>query len=397
MLASLSLPVLVGAAGLATDTIQWTLWKRQIQRQADSAALAGAYARAQGKSASASATADLTRNASVTLSATPTIENAPTAGAYAGNDKAVRVILQTQQTLPFSSLFLPTAPVIQAEATAAAVSNGNYCILALESDVGAGVTMQGNATVNMGCGIASNSKGSNAVSAGGSSTITATPVAAVGGLQGSSNYLSPTTLLPYSVAQEDPYAARLPVPAPSSCSGPVNVNPNGSATVSPGCYRGMDIKGTVTFSPGIYYIDGGTVSFGSQAVVSGAGVTFILTSTSAASNPSSIATISMNGGASVNLTATTSGTYAGILFYQDPRANFASGNTFNGNASSTYQGAIYMPRQEIQFSGTSGMNTNCLQIVARRVVLIGNSAVNNVCPSGSGASSFTGTRVLLVG
>ncbi len=39
------LPLIVGAAGLASDTIQWTLWKRQLQRAADSAAIAGVYDR----------------------------------------------------------------------------------------------------------------------------------------------------------------------------------------------------------------------------------------------------------------------------------------------------------------------------------------------------------------
>src|SRR3954449_9976830 len=38
--------LVIGAAGLATDTIEWTLWKRQLQRAADSAAFAGAYDRA---------------------------------------------------------------------------------------------------------------------------------------------------------------------------------------------------------------------------------------------------------------------------------------------------------------------------------------------------------------
>jgi uncharacterized membrane protein len=45
------LPVMVGAAGLATDTIQWTLWRRQLQRAADSAAIAGVYDRASASGA----------------------------------------------------------------------------------------------------------------------------------------------------------------------------------------------------------------------------------------------------------------------------------------------------------------------------------------------------------
>ena len=44
-IAAASFPLIIGAAGLATDTIQWTLWKRQLQRAADSAAIAGVYDR----------------------------------------------------------------------------------------------------------------------------------------------------------------------------------------------------------------------------------------------------------------------------------------------------------------------------------------------------------------
>src|SRR5205809_7498135 len=45
-IAAACMPLVVGAAGLATDTIQWTLWRRQLQRAADSAAIAGVYDRA---------------------------------------------------------------------------------------------------------------------------------------------------------------------------------------------------------------------------------------------------------------------------------------------------------------------------------------------------------------
>src|SRR5215211_6852997 len=45
ILAAAAMPLLIGSAGLATDTIQWALWKRQLQRAADSAAIAGVYDR----------------------------------------------------------------------------------------------------------------------------------------------------------------------------------------------------------------------------------------------------------------------------------------------------------------------------------------------------------------
>ena len=68
MLATMAMPVLIGAGGLATDTIQWSLWKRQIQRQADSAAMAGAFARAQGATVSTAAQSEIASHSFVTLS-----------------------------------------------------------------------------------------------------------------------------------------------------------------------------------------------------------------------------------------------------------------------------------------------------------------------------------------
>ena len=36
VIAAAALPLVLGSAGLASDTIQWALWKRQLQRAADS-------------------------------------------------------------------------------------------------------------------------------------------------------------------------------------------------------------------------------------------------------------------------------------------------------------------------------------------------------------------------
>lgn len=395
-IAAVCLPLLVGAAGLAVDTTQWTYWRRQLQREADSAALAGAFAKAQSKDPVVAANSDLSRTNTILLSGPADIHSAPTTGAFIGNSQAVRVSLTTSQRLPFSGSFMLATPAISASATAAVVSNGDYCALALSpTTASAGIKMQGSASLNFGCGLATNSQAANAVTAGGSSSITATPVSAVGGLTASNNYVGGTQLLPYSLPQPDPFA-NLPTPSPSGCQSQVTVGPNTTQTLSPGCYSGMNLKGTVTLNPGTYYIDGGSFSVGSQAIVAGDGVTIILTSSSAASNPSLIATLNVNGGATLQLTAPTSGTYKGILFYQDRRALDSGADTLNGNASSKLQGALYFPSQELDFSGTSGMTTDCLQLVAYRLTFIGNTSVSNQCPAASGAASFKGVQVRLV-
>src|SRR3569623_346593 len=62
VIAGAALPIVVGGAGLATDTVQWVLWKRELQRAADSAAFAGVYAKAQSETVSSAVTADLAKN-----------------------------------------------------------------------------------------------------------------------------------------------------------------------------------------------------------------------------------------------------------------------------------------------------------------------------------------------
>ena len=390
-------PIIVGGLGLSIDTIQWTLTKRQMQRQADSGAIAGAYGLAQGRNVAAVVADDLARNAYVDLTNDPVVENAPTAGPQAGNTRAVRVALSTNVNLPFTGFFLNGPLTIPAEATASLVANGEFCALSLETANATGITLWGSSTVDLGCGMATNSVSANAVAAGGSSTVSATPIAAVGGVPQSSNYAPGTVLIPYAVPQPDPFQA-LPDPVVSGSAQNGNVKSNQTRTLNPGTYNGMDLKGTVTLNPGTYVIDGGDLSIGSQAKVTGTGVTIILTSKTAASNPNSIGQIKMNGGATVNLTAPTTGTYQGVLIYQDRRATLSNqSNKVNGNSASKLQGAVYVASQEVEFTGTTGLNTNCFQLVARRITWSGNSAITNVCPAGSGAQSFTGTAVRLVG
>src|SRR5688572_10949726 len=211
VIVSAMMPLLIGAAAMAVDAINLTLSKRQLQRAADSAALAGARALVQSKPVATSVTHDLTFNNRVAQTAAPVIENAPTAGAWANNPRAVRVILTSQLRMPFMSFFNSTAPTVRTEATAAIIYAGEFCMVSLETGNVTGITFSGSTDVNLGCGVAANSRSANAVVAGGSSTVRANPIAAVGGVPSSTSYVQPTIIMPYSPPQTDPYAS-LPVP-----------------------------------------------------------------------------------------------------------------------------------------------------------------------------------------
>ena len=407
-----TLPLVIGAAAIGVDTVQVSLARRQLQRAADSAAIAGALAKHAEQDVTVAVNRDLGLNNDLVV-ATTTIQNAPTVGPYAGNMQAVRVVLSANRTVPFMRVFTGSDMTVTTEATATSIYQGQYCMVSLErGNVSGAIAIGGSADVDLGCGMISNSTSSTAVTAGGSSSITASPVAAVGGVPASSSYASGTVRLPFSPAQEDPYAD-LPTPTvPGGCaSGDLDIGPQDNVTItgstnaqggyiSPGvyCYTGgMDIKGTVTLpSNSIIYINGGTLSFGSQAHVIGDHVTFILTSTTAASDPASVAQVSINGGAELDLTAPNSGTYQGVLMYQDRRSAYGT-SQINGNSNSMLRGGLYFPNRQLSFNGTAGMSTECIQLVARRLSISGNASINNTCPAGEGSQAFQATFVRLVG
>ena len=108
----------------------------------------------------------------------------------------------------------------------------------------------------------------------------------------------------------------VPFPLPP-CIGP-NPSPivGGTTTLSAGRYcGGLDIQGgaTVNFDPGIYFIDDGDLKVVGNSTIVGDCVTFVLTG----SPQNSIGSVQMNTGVQVQMTAPTSGEFAGVLFYQD--------------------------------------------------------------------------------
>lgn len=404
-----SLPLIMGAAGLASDTIQWALWKRELQRAADSAAMAGVYAVAVSANVNNAVTADLTHNNHVADFTVDTdIEHSPLAGGYTADVNAVRVLLAAQKELGFSSLFMTVAPTIRATATATIVPTGDYCVVSLVNNASTGISVGGTADVNLGCGMITNSTSMDAAIAFGSSTVDASPIAAVGGIDANDNWADDVQLLPFTLAQADPFANVNP-PTPSGCSNFPNNNPNtvidySNATLNPAhaagqtvCYSSdMDIKGDVTLGAATYVMDAASVKMtNTGAKLRCNGCTIILTSSTASTNPGSIGTVDLSGG-TANLTAPDTGTYAGISIYQDRRAVTGATNKINGNSASSFQGAFYFPKQQLEFTGTSGVDFTCVQMVAWTVKFSGTSQVSNNCPTGSASQSFVGRSVRLV-
>lgn len=393
-------PLLIAASAIGLDTIQVTLAKRQLQRSADSAAMAGAYAVARKGTATAAAAAadrDLSHNNQMVLDSPRIVENAPQSGAFRGDARAVRVVLKTKRSVPFISFFTGGTMDVQVEATAAAMPDGRYCVVSLEKENSNGVDFTGGGLTNLGCGVATNSPSGQAITVSGDAQVTASPIAAIGGVPPASSFVGTTTVIPNSLPVSDPYA-NLPAPTPPSpCNDAVLVEPNQTRSLTAGCYRGMTLKGTVTLAPGVYHIDGGPLLIESQANVTGTGVTFVMSSSNVTSNPGSVGLFEIKGGATVRLTAPTTGTYAGLLMHMDARAPLRT-NYIRGSATSSLDGGFYLPSQTVSFEGSSGMSVTCLRLVSRRVTFTGTSGVNNSCPADHGFRDFVvGLQVRIVG
>jgi Flp pilus assembly protein TadG len=394
ILTAAAAPLLLGSAGLAVDTIQWTLWKRQLQRAADSAAIAAVYDYHTAGSESAARTAvtnDLVENKNTWV----TLQSGfPQVAFPADNGQArrqVRVTLAVQQALPFSSIFMPTAPVISAQATAALVPGGGpACFQALENTAVTGITHNGNnAVIAPECVSYSNSTAANSASAGGSSNVELRAIATVGGVQQSRNWRV-QQYLPYSPALPDRYASLDPTSGEmSGCSSaeltddtttiPSGVNCFSSLKV--GSNKTLDLTGKIS---GPIFINGGDVDL--KGTFTCDGCTIILTN-SDSSPTATIGTLSSNASANNNINAPTTGKYAGIAIFQDRRASLQT-IRINGGSGSVINGAVYMPSALIRINGNGSSDALCASFIGRRLEFIGTSAIRIGDPNSTACAAF---------
>jgi Flp pilus assembly protein TadG len=437
-IACAALPMIIGCAGLATDTIEWTLWRRQLQRAADSAAFAGAYDRAAATAGATTNTPtavcrDLSVNLHTWMSLKATSPCTGTVGSYSSIaypadttyvSKQVTVTLQVQQALPFSSLFMSAAPVIQATATAGSVaSGGDPCMLALNT-TGTAIDNSGNTTVSAPtCIFYSDSASANSAAAGGNSSVTAKAIAGVGGIASSNNWVV-NQYLPYSPTLPDPFAppsstAITPDTSDMKCAGHWSTHGQTTTWVNDALTDGADITtmkdasgnqancfsslsvgsnkslSIPTSYTGPIYISGGNVDL--QGAFSCGACTIVLTN----SDPTSttVGTFSSNAQATNNITAPTSGTYKGIAVFQDRRAPGGNVDKINGGSGNVISGVVYFPNDTLWLNGTGSAVSLCSMFVAKNLKFNGTgqiaiSAPTDASCAGVGIPGGTGTTIV---
>jgi hypothetical protein len=394
VLVTMGIIVMTAFAGLTVDVGQLWSTRRHMQTAADAAAIAGASARRLNHPVTAAADAvsstdgftDGSKNVKVT------VNNPPSSGVYAGNLSYVEVIINQPQPTYFLRALGYSTIGVSARSVASSV-NGPACLYALDPSASGSVTVGGSSSATLTCGAIVDSSNSTALSSNGGGALTASDIGVAGGYSGSG--FTPTPVSGVAPAPDPLSYLQPPSFNPSSCD-QTNLHTGTSKGVthlSPGVYcGGIQISGNnpVVFDAGVYILLGGGLKVtATKANFSGSGVMFYNTSSS--SYP--YGEISMSGSNTANLSAPTSGPYAGILFFQDRGIPSGSkGSTITGASGSTFDGAIYFSTTNVTYSGSSSSGGYTI-IVADTVTISGNSKLSDNYSSLPGGSPIKSTAL----
>lgn len=403
---ALSLTVLFGALGLAVDLGQSYTMKQRLQATADSAASAAAtYALNNSDACGGSVTCPATLTCSKIQTPSSSLQvgcdyaltNAPSGATVtltenntglSGNSP--KIWIKAVASASNSNVFLLMSgfqtATISAQAYAGVTAfSGAGCIYVLDSTAQSALKATGNTTVSAsGCGIYVKSNSSKAIDVEGSSTVNATGGGKVT-IECSTCYYTSGTSTVYYVSGSSHLAPVTGTTAdPLNLTGPswsatgCTANPNytsGALTynLNPGVYcGGLTIGGnnTVNLAAGTYIMDGGGFSVTNSAKVNGTGVTIYNTSDA----NHAAGAISFTGNPTVNLTAPTSGTYEGVVLFQDKSNTVAA--TIANSSNGTITGTYYLPTAALSLTGNVSVATTAAFIVDTLTVT-GSSNLSN--------------------
>jgi Flp pilus assembly protein TadG len=397
VLVAACIALLLGFTALAVDVGLLFRSKRNLQIAADAGAINAAAELSQGDWAVAGKTATAQNGFTDGVGAvTITVHNPPQYGAFknvANKNAYAEVIATMSQPVFFMRVFHIDSMNITARAVARSVP-GTTCVYALQSSPPGGVGLSLSSTNAVlsasGCGIVVNATGAKSVSVSGGASLSAGSLSVAGSavsVSGTSSLTlsNPSTPTTNMTSVSDPLASVTPPTKPSTCLNDPKIN-NQPSTVTLGgsggtvCYNGLTISNsTVSLSPGVYYING-NLNIGSSSSISGTGVTFYVTNGGS---------ISIQGGATVNLSAPTTAPYAGMLIYQD--RSDTSTASLSGGSSGSINGIIYVPNALLKLAGSSNTTFN-VDLVTGSMQVTGGATLNPYAPL-DGASLLSSPRL----
>ena len=367
------MPVILGGLGLAIDNGRLYGVRRQMQTAADATAMAAAHEWRQEnfEGYTAAAIEDAVRNGFDPDDGVEIEVNVPpTSGPRTGDNNFVEVVIREDIPLYFMRAFNKHSTVVESRAVAGLVPS-DACIYILDPSESNALVAAGDARLTLeGCGIHVNSSHSSAARTMGGGMISASAIGVVGNYNGTGFFPSPQTGI-YS--SPDPLAD-LPAPSSAGCTYTEPVEIMDTQTLNPGSYCGgikVTSTGNLTLNPGMYILKGGGLDVHANATLSGTGVTFYNTEGGGYSfGPILFASTSTS-----NLTASTGGTWKGILFFQDRSINERQDAIFAGTPETSFTGVLYFPSGDVQYVGTAGTLAQETLLLARTAEFRGTADV----------------------
>lgn len=352
---------LFAIVGLAVDGSAKFSDRRHAQNAADTAALAGAYAKIDGdpqwkllaldRALGNGYDNDLVSN-NVTVHACD--ETGSNCGPYAGEENIVKVVIVSRNNTYFARVvgINQTQNTVEAFAMSQEEYTGELyngaSIVGLAPDQCETIYFSGGAEPTItGGGVYSNSNRSCGVRIQGSTDIT---------MDGSINMVASA----YTKNGNPPLGGIAggfhgnsdPYPYPP----PAEMLPTYTCDFT---YSSFPPSGVTTLSPGTYCVNG-NFHMNAGDTLTGTGVTIVMQS----------GEVDWNGHATINLSAPTTGDLAGMLLYA-PMSN-TNEMRFNGNAGSTLTGTVFMPAADpLIWNGTGDLNPSHVQIIGYRIELTG--------------------------
>lgn len=392
IITALSMPVLIGGAGMGLEASYWYYAHRAMQNAADAAAVAAATNATSSYDVEAKAVAarygfqDGVNNVAVTPTNTATCPSTGTSTCY-GVTVTSAVPLYLSQAVGFTGTTKINGTPYTALAAGAIAKSAThqYCLLALASNGLEGIRTNGAPDADMqGCDVMSNTtatcSGHNLSADYGDAHGTNSGC----GVVENSNY--PTVADPYSGL-----AANIPA---DTCGGSFPQEPakkKDPALPASNKWSGSKaLSGNVTVCGDLQLTSNVTINAPSGAVLvirngqldtngytlqtsSGSSLTVIFTGSSGSY------THAPTGGGTLDIAAPNSGTWSGVAIYQDPGLTAGVNMAAAGNSPTwDISGLVYLPHSSVTFSGAVNKASNgqsCFGMVVDNILINGTGSI----------------------
>lgn len=357
ILFSLVAPVMALAAGAAIDYTRLVSAKSNLQSIADGGALAGAQALRLANANAATVAQAVTSYVAARTGAhePPITVNA----SLTANNTVVSVEASRTTPAVVNNIVGLMNMRVSVRAQARAVGNTQpICMIGLDTSTSKTLEVDVAKVQAPGCQIVSDSTATDGVAISGGAQMQYGRLCSAGGAQadGTSSYApAPQTDCP---AISDPLAS-LAAPAVGACTYTNLKITSGSQSLTPGVYcGGLTVTGSasVNLLAGTYVIKDGTLTVKANSSLSGTDVTLYLAGTGA--------TLDVNNGAAVSLTAPSAGAYAGVLLFEDRTAPLYQTHKFESRNAPNMLGTIYLSRGELQVGVKGGGGSNGVAVGA---------------------------------